>query len=117
MLELAPVARLCRICENPAPNAPTRGPYANLCDDCRIEGVKKRSYSFAPKNNGIDLAMMVQKAIKPAKRFQKAVESRKAAKDEEQAALLELQSAMREIGAAAQRLVNHSENVKYRDGR
>jgi hypothetical protein len=66
----------------------------------------------APKSR-VDLPKAVQSAVAPARRFQKAIETRHSARLEAQAALLELNSALRGIQETAQKLMNgHQTNAR-----
>jgi hypothetical protein len=57
-------------------------------------------------SSSVDLAKSVQAAVPAARRFQKAIEQKHAVRLEAQAALLALNSAIREIQASAQQLMN-----------
>jgi ribosome-binding protein aMBF1 (putative translation factor) len=100
----------CRDCGKPAHDAPQKGPYARRCQSCRSEKAKEMaSHRKTPVNapsSSVDLAKSVQAAVPAARRFQKAIEQKHAVRLEALAALLALNSAIREIQASAQQLMN-----------
>lgn len=108
----------CRKCgEQRDEKSPPMGRYARLCAACRREladsiSSKPRSRPGAPAS-AVSLPDVVKAAVRPAQRFQRAVEGKHAARLEAQAALGELNSALREIREAAQKLTNgHQSNER-----